>query len=159
MKTNPNCICYLLFSTPICNGYSVKTDLSDDGANSTLFMAKVRKSDSGNYTCSIGPNDFYTINVHVLNGECSQRRCHGMVWHCWWYLLVVFFFSSTLYIRFHRKLSRTVSWTGDSGMQQRPVSSYHITHRMSIAGVFDQRFLLTAVDNSNSFWIDLSRIP
>lgn len=40
----------------------------DDGANSTLSIAKVRKKDSGNYTCSIGPNDFYTITVHVLNG-------------------------------------------------------------------------------------------
>lgn len=41
----------------------------ENGANSTLFIAKVRKTDTGNYTCSIGPNDFYTINVHVLNGN------------------------------------------------------------------------------------------
>lgn len=41
----------------------------ENGANSTLFIAKVRKTDTGNYTCSIGPNDFYTINVQVLNGK------------------------------------------------------------------------------------------
>lgn len=48
---------------------SVKTDLMENGANSTLFIAKVRKTDTGNYTCSIGPNDFHTINVQVLNGN------------------------------------------------------------------------------------------
>lgn len=53
---------------------SVRTDLMENGANSTLFIAKVRKSDTGNYTCSIGPNDFYTINVHVLNGK---SQCVG----------------------------------------------------------------------------------
>lgn len=41
----------------------------DDGANSTLSIAKVGKLDSGNYTCSIGPNDFYTITVHILHGK------------------------------------------------------------------------------------------
>lgn len=46
----------------------------DDGANSTLSIAKVGRSDSGNYSCSIGPNDFYTITVHILNGK-SYRRC------------------------------------------------------------------------------------
>lgn len=48
---------------------SVKTDLMENGANSTLFIAKVRKTDTGNYTCSIGQNDFYTINVHILSGN------------------------------------------------------------------------------------------
>lgn len=48
---------------------SVKTDLMENGANSTLFIAKVRKKDTGSYTCSIGPNDSYTINVQVLNGN------------------------------------------------------------------------------------------
>lgn len=43
----------------------------ENGANSTLIIAKVRKSDTGNYTCSIGPNDFYTINVHVINGNIA----------------------------------------------------------------------------------------
>lgn len=41
----------------------------ESGANSTLFIAKVRRTDNGKYTCSIGPNDFYTINVQVLNGN------------------------------------------------------------------------------------------
>lgn len=40
----------------------------DDGANSTLFIAKVNKSDSGNYTCSISTAKFVTM-VHVLNGK------------------------------------------------------------------------------------------
>lgn len=58
----------ILFLLIYFSFFSVKTDLSEDGANSTLFLAKLKKSDSGNYTCSIGPNDFYTITVHVLNG-------------------------------------------------------------------------------------------
>lgn len=41
----------------------------DEGANSTLSVARVNKSDSGNYTCSIGPTQYFTTNVHVLNGE------------------------------------------------------------------------------------------
>lgn len=41
----------------------------EDGANSTLLVAKVNKSDSGNYSCSIGPNQYYTVTVHVLNGK------------------------------------------------------------------------------------------
>lgn len=48
---------------------SVRSDLMEDGANSTLSIAKVGKFDSGNYTCSIGPNDFYTITVHILHGK------------------------------------------------------------------------------------------
>lgn len=39
----------------------------ENGANSTLFVAKINKSDSGNYTCSIGSSQF-TTTVHVLNG-------------------------------------------------------------------------------------------
>ncbi|XP_055297878.1 uncharacterized protein LOC129566190 [Sitodiplosis mosellana] len=57
-------------------GISVKTDLMENGANSTLFIAKVRKTDTGNYTCSIGPNDFHTINVQVLNGESLAELYH-----------------------------------------------------------------------------------
>lgn len=51
---------------------SVKTDLMGDGANSTILVARVNKSDSGNYSCSISPDQFYTVFVHVLNGK----------WHC-----------------------------------------------------------------------------
>lgn len=49
--------------------YSVRTDLMENGANSTLSIAKVRKTDSGKYSCSVGPNDSHTINVQVLNGN------------------------------------------------------------------------------------------
>ncbi|CAO1405030.1 unnamed protein product [Diamesa serratosioi] len=52
----------------IRGGISVKTDLTEEGANSTLYVAKINKSDSGNYTCSVGPNAF-TTTVHVLNGK------------------------------------------------------------------------------------------
>ncbi|XP_041787495.1 uncharacterized protein LOC121602795 [Anopheles merus] len=52
-------------------GISVKTNLTDIGANSTLFVAKVKRQDSGTYMCSIGPNQHYSISVHVLNGKYS----------------------------------------------------------------------------------------
>jgi hypothetical protein len=47
----------------------VRTDLTEEGANSTLSVAKINKSDSGNYTCSIGPTHSFTTTVHVLNGK------------------------------------------------------------------------------------------
>ncbi|CAD7081858.1 unnamed protein product [Hermetia illucens] len=50
-------------------GVSVKTELMEDGANSTLFIAKINKSDSGNYTCSINSSHEYNIMVHILNAE------------------------------------------------------------------------------------------
>uniref|UniRef100_A0A336L9G3 CSON005154 protein n=1 Tax=Culicoides sonorensis TaxID=179676 RepID=A0A336L9G3_CULSO len=53
-------------------GISVKTDLKDFGANSTLFVAKVNQSDSGNYTCSIGPHQYYMVTVHVLNESLAE---------------------------------------------------------------------------------------
>ncbi|XP_058466554.1 uncharacterized protein LOC131439492 [Malaya genurostris] len=61
-------------------GISVKTNLTNVGANSTLFVAKVNKQDSGSYTCSIGPNQYYSVSVHVLNGTANpygiyQRSC------------------------------------------------------------------------------------
>ncbi|XP_053679093.1 uncharacterized protein LOC128730042 [Anopheles nili] len=61
-------------------GISVKTNLTNVGANSTLFVAKVNRQDSGSYTCSIGPNQHYSIAVHVLNGTANpygiyQRSC------------------------------------------------------------------------------------
>lgn len=51
---------------PTC---SVKTDLMEIGANSTLLVAKVNTTDAGNYTCSIGESQQYTVLVHVLNGK------------------------------------------------------------------------------------------
>ncbi|XP_055716618.1 uncharacterized protein LOC129810280 isoform X2 [Phlebotomus papatasi] len=57
-------------------GISVKTDLMNGGANSTLFVARVNKSDSGNYTCSISSAQFYTVTVHVLNESYAELH-HG----------------------------------------------------------------------------------
>lgn len=50
---------------------SVKTDLMEEGANSTLSIAKVGPMDSGNYTCQLTtmPDQPATVHVHVLNGE------------------------------------------------------------------------------------------
>ncbi|XP_046400785.1 uncharacterized protein LOC124167051 [Ischnura elegans] len=58
-------------------GISVKTDLMDEGANSTLSVARADKPDSGNYTCSISPTEFATVAVHVLNGENPAELHHG----------------------------------------------------------------------------------
>ncbi|KAH8298654.1 hypothetical protein KR018_008568 [Drosophila ironensis] len=54
-------------------GVSVKTELMEDGANSTLSIAKISKSDSGNYTCSISEYQNFTIVVHILNGRIRVR--------------------------------------------------------------------------------------
>ncbi|KOX80316.1 hypothetical protein WN51_08095, partial [Melipona quadrifasciata] len=52
-------------------GISVKTDLMEEGANSTLSIARVGPADSGNYTCHLTtmPDQPATVHVHVLNGE------------------------------------------------------------------------------------------
>jgi hypothetical protein len=52
--------------------FSVKTDLMEEGANSSLSVARVNKTDSGNYTCSISPTEYATITVHVLNGGSTR---------------------------------------------------------------------------------------
>jgi hypothetical protein len=52
--------------------FSVKTDLMEDGANSSLLVARVNKMDSGNYTCSISPTEYATITLHVLNGGSTR---------------------------------------------------------------------------------------
>lgn len=58
-------ICALSF----CLFNSVKTEILEKGANSSLFIAKIDKLDSGNYTCSINASHSYTVSVHVLNGK------------------------------------------------------------------------------------------
>lgn len=58
-------------------GVSVRTDLMEDGANSTLSIARVNKQDSGNYTCSISDFQDYTIIVHILKGESFAELHHG----------------------------------------------------------------------------------
>ncbi|XP_037040992.1 uncharacterized protein LOC119077788 isoform X2 [Bradysia coprophila] len=58
-------------------GVSVKTEIMEKGANSTLLIAKINKSDSGNYSCSI-PNSThdFTVLVHVLNESFAELH-HG----------------------------------------------------------------------------------
>lgn len=46
----------------------MKTEIMEEGANSTLSVARINKFDSGNYTCSINASHDYTVSVHVLNG-------------------------------------------------------------------------------------------
>ncbi|XP_017066475.1 uncharacterized protein LOC108104745 [Drosophila eugracilis] len=58
-------------------GVNVKTELMEDGANSTLSIAKISKTDSGNYTCSISEFQNFTIVVHILNGESFAELHHG----------------------------------------------------------------------------------
>lgn len=53
---------------------SVKTELMEAGANSTLSVARVNKTDSGNYTCSISDTEYATVTVHVLNGKTTLVR-------------------------------------------------------------------------------------
>ncbi|KAJ9593565.1 hypothetical protein L9F63_014872, partial [Diploptera punctata] len=58
-------------------GISVRTELMDEGANSSLSVARVHKTDSGNYTCAISQTKFATVTLHVLNGE-SLAELHHM---------------------------------------------------------------------------------
>ncbi|XP_050580805.1 zwei Ig domain protein zig-8-like isoform X3 [Bombus affinis] len=60
-------------------GISVKTDLMEEGANSTLSIARVGPADSGNYTCHLTtmPDQPATVHVHVLNGESLAELHHG----------------------------------------------------------------------------------
>lgn len=61
--------------------FSVKTEILEKGANSTLFIAKVNKSDSGNYTCSINSSHEFTVSVHVLNGKL-YNNCINISFVC-----------------------------------------------------------------------------
>ncbi|EDW49973.1 uncharacterized protein LOC6610242 [Drosophila sechellia] len=72
-------------------GVSVKTELMEDGANSTLSIAKISKTDSGNYTCSISEFQNFTIVVHILNGESFAELHHGGAggMHSTWWQLVM----------------------------------------------------------------------
>ncbi|XP_043276893.1 titin homolog [Venturia canescens] len=60
-------------------GISVRTDLMEDGANSTLSIARVGPADSGNYSCVLTtmPTEYATVHVHVLNGESLAELHHS----------------------------------------------------------------------------------
>ncbi|XP_011504607.1 PREDICTED: uncharacterized protein LOC105367551 [Ceratosolen solmsi marchali] len=60
-------------------GISVKTNLMEEGANSTLSIARVGPADSGNYTCVLTTmlEQPATVHVHVLNGESLAELHHG----------------------------------------------------------------------------------
>ncbi|XP_024890455.1 limbic system-associated membrane protein-like isoform X2 [Temnothorax curvispinosus] len=60
-------------------GISVKTDLMEEGANSTLSIAKVGPMDSGNYTCQLTtmPDQPATVHVHVLNESLAELHHSG----------------------------------------------------------------------------------
>ncbi|EDV96457.1 GH16257 [Drosophila grimshawi] len=75
-------------------GVSVKTELMEDGANSTLSIAKIHKADSGNYTCSISEYQNFTIVVHILNGESFAELHHGgagVALATWQYIIGLYF--------------------------------------------------------------------
>ncbi|XP_055309756.1 uncharacterized protein LOC129573352 isoform X2 [Sitodiplosis mosellana] len=57
-------------------GISVKTEILDKGANSSLLIAKINKADSGNYSCFINATHEYTVSVHVLNESFAELH-HG----------------------------------------------------------------------------------
>lgn len=59
---------------------SVRTDFNEEGANSTLSVARINKSDSGNYTCSVGQILSFTTSVHVLNGR-NMLWIFTTLWH------------------------------------------------------------------------------
>ena len=58
------------FTQILISDFSVKTNLMEEGANSTLSIARVSPTDSGNYTCVLTtmPDQPATVHVHVLNG-------------------------------------------------------------------------------------------
>ncbi|XP_058794381.1 titin homolog isoform X2 [Phymastichus coffea] len=63
-------------------GISVKTTLMEEGANSTLSIARVGPGDSGNYTCALTtmPDQPATVHVHVLNESLAELH-HGRASH------------------------------------------------------------------------------
>ncbi|KAH8239381.1 hypothetical protein KR032_003765 [Drosophila birchii] len=86
-------------------GVSVKTELMEDGANSTLSIAKISKTDSGNYTCSISDYQNFTIVVHILNGESFAELHHGaagVAQATWWHLVMMLHLLAVLQLTVSR---------------------------------------------------------
>lgn len=73
------CVCFFLLSLSFL-WCSLRSESVENGANSTLLIAKINKSDSGNYTCSINSSHSFTVLVHVLNGK----------YWCWYYILYMY---------------------------------------------------------------------
>ncbi|XP_066603027.1 zwei Ig domain protein zig-8-like isoform X2 [Prorops nasuta] len=74
-------------------GISVKTELMEEGANSTLSIARVGPADSGNYTCVLVtmPDQPSTVHVHVLNESLAELH-HGKadrMGSCWTTALIL----------------------------------------------------------------------
>lgn len=81
---------YILFRLRLCcpgldwsTVSSVGTNLTEDAANSTLWVARVKPPDSGNYTCSVGPLFHFTTSVHVLNGKSCPFNWTPPVTYNW----------------------------------------------------------------------------
>lgn len=55
----------------------------EEGANSTLSIARVAPSDSGNYTCylTIMPEKPAVVHIHVLNGMNKFAFCKNKIIH------------------------------------------------------------------------------
>ncbi|XKL68105.1 hypothetical protein PGB90_003596 [Kerria lacca] len=72
----------------------VKTEILPDGAQSRLFVANAKTSDSGNYTCSLADVAATYVTVQVLNGETPAAMQHGgscnhTEFHCMTILLII----------------------------------------------------------------------
>lgn len=93
--------------------HSVKTEILDKGANSSLLIAKINKLDSGNYSCFINATHEYTVSVHVLNGKpirFQMQHLPSLFSICFWSthaygFLCDFFFSPSFSSIFFLSLS------------------------------------------------------
>ncbi|CAG5031122.1 unnamed protein product [Parnassius apollo] len=60
-------------------GVSVKTETTENGALSRLYIANANRKDSGNYTCSLADFAASAVAVHVLRGENPLAMQRGGV--------------------------------------------------------------------------------
>lgn len=95
------CFSFIFFECSVAmfarkNG-SVKTEILEKGANSSLLIAKINKSDSGNYSCFINATHEYTVSVHVLNGKYHPRIVIFLI-RCFFLLISFFVYFFPLYL-------------------------------------------------------------